>query len=162
MTIGLTHIQTIFFPADLVDELYETLRQTGDEGFERLALCAGEKKQDAFSVTHVLYPQQYLRKTPLGLSFHVEGEELERIGNWLFEKQLSLIAQVHTHPQEAYHSEADDEHCIITRTGGLSIVVPYFGRTDRRFSESAVYRLTPEGWAELDRSAIDHLIKIME
>ncbi|MCW3117954.1 MAG: hypothetical protein JWM28_2036 [Chitinophagaceae bacterium] len=159
--IGFQHIETIYFPKDLVDDIYKEIQETGAEGYERLALCAGEKTEKEFRITRVIYPKQTLRKTPSGVSFHVSGEELERIGDLLYETQLSLIAQVHSHPTEAYHSEADDNYAIITRTGGLSIVIPDFGTSDSDFENSAFYRLYPDtGWTSLSKQQASMLIKI--
>lgn len=161
--IGLKHIDTIYFPREFVGDIYSELRASGSDGFERLVLCAGNKRGKDFQITHLLYPEQYLYKSPLGVSFHVEGEELERIGNWLYENQKSLIAQVHSHPAEAYHSEADDENAIITRAGGISIVVPDFGNSDANFEQSAVYRLYPEyGWTELSNQQVQTLLKLTD
>lgn len=161
--IGLKHIEIIFFPRKFINDIYSKLQASGSEGYERLVLCAGNKRGKEFQISHLLYPEQYLRKSPLGLSFHVKGEELERIGNWLYANEKSLIAQVHSHPAQAYHSEADDENAIITRAGGISIVVPDFGKSDVNFEKSAIYRLYPEsGWTELSNQQIQTLLKITD
>lgn len=159
--IGLQQIETIYCPKQLVEDIYQKIRETGEEGYERLALFAGNKTGNEFTITHLLYPKQRLCKTFNGVSFHVDGEEIERIGDWLYENQLSLIAQVHSHPDEAYHSEADDNLAIITKTGGLSIVIPNFGITDSYFENSAFFRLYPTtGWTELSKRQINDLIML--
>lgn len=161
--IGLMHIETVFLPKEFVDAVYEEFMNTGQEGFERLALFAGEKTGKKFSVTHLLYPKQHLIRTPKGLSFHVDGEELERIGEWLYQNSISLIAQIHSHPSEAYHSEADDELAIITTFGGISIVVPDYGFSDKNLEQSAFYRLLPAtGWTELSPKQVTSLIEITD
>ena len=161
--IGLLHIKTVLIPQEFVDAVYEEFQNTGKEGFERLALFAGRKTGTEFCVTHLLYPKQQLLRTPYGLSFHVDGEELERIGEWLHQNTCSLVAQVHSHPSEAYHSKADDELALITTFGGLSIVVPDFGHTDQNLEQSAFFRLLPEtGWTEISKNQINSLIKIID
>lgn len=161
--IGLMHIMEVFIPQEFITSVYDEFRITGEKGFERLALFVGEKKAEQFFVTQVVYPKQQLLKTPHGVSFHVDGEELERIGDWLFENKRSLIAQIHSHPQEAYHSEADDALAIITTFGGVSIVIPDFGNTDQNFEGSAIYRLLPQtGWTMLTDSQTKQLIKIVD
>ena len=161
--IGLMHIETVFIPKEFVDAVYEEFRNTGQQGFERVALFAGEKKGVEFSVTHLLYPKQQLLRGPNGLSFHVDGDELERIGEWLYQQSYSLVSQIHSHPAEAYHSEADDELAIITTFGGLSIVVPDYGFSDQSFEHSAFYRLLPDtGWTALSPIQISSLIKITD
>jgi proteasome lid subunit RPN8/RPN11 len=69
-----------------------------------------------------------------------------------------LIAQVHSHPGEAYHSWGDDafpaEHC----DGFLSVVVPDFGRGVEEITDCAVfeYRLDNEdgSFIELDQRGL--------
>lgn len=161
--IGLMHIETVLLPKEFVDAVYREFQSTGQEGFERLALFAGEKRGTEFSVTHLLYPKQHLIRTYQGLSFHVDGEELERIGEWLFQNSISLMAQIHSHPSEAYHSKADDELAIITTFGGISIVVPDYGFSDNSLEQSAFYRLLPAtGWTRLSPRQVSSLIKITD
>lgn len=161
--IGLLHITKVQIPREFIDGVYEEFRKTGAQGYERLALFAGMKTGETFTVTHAIYPEQYLTRGPKGLSFHVEGEELERIGDWLFEQKRSLIGQIHSHPTEAYHSEADDEMAIITKYGGISIVVPNFGNSDHLLQGCAFYRLMPQkGWTVLSSEEISKLIKIID
>ncbi|RYZ80965.1 MAG: hypothetical protein EOP04_24855, partial [Proteobacteria bacterium] len=154
--IGLLHITNVQIPHEFIESIYEEFQITGANGYERLALLAGIKAGETFKVTHTIYPKQYLTRGPKGLSFYVEGEELERIGDWLYEEKRSLIGQIHSHPSDAYHSEADDEMAIITKYGGISIVVPDFGNSDRLLQGSAFYRLMPKtGWTRLTTGEID-------
>ena len=46
-------------------------------------------------------------------------EELKR-------NRLAVAAQIHTHPRQAFHSEADDTSAIVRHAGALSIVLPFF------------------------------------
>ena len=79
---------------------------------------------------------------------------------WLYENKLKLLAQIHSHPSEAYHSKTDDEFPIMTTLGGLSIVVPYFAKHRLNHLDWAYYRLFSEtNWIELNQSEIKNLIK---
>lgn len=40
-----------------------------------------------------------------------------------------IVAQIHTHPFEAFHSEADNRWAIIRHEGAYSLVLPYFSKT---------------------------------
>ncbi|MCC6545053.1 MAG: Mov34/MPN/PAD-1 family protein, partial [Nitrospirae bacterium] len=40
--------------------------------------------------------------------------------------KLKAVAQVHSHPKEAFHSDADDRWAIINHVGAMSLVLPYF------------------------------------
>jgi hypothetical protein len=74
---------------------------------------------------------------------------------------LSLIAQIHSHPTRAYHSETDDAYPIITKIGGISIVVPDFAAGDIDLKRWAIYRLTENAsWIELTETQKLQLIEI--
>jgi len=80
----------------------------------------------------------------------VDGPELHRINVWLYEHEMTLIAQIHSHPTDAYHSETDDAIPIITTPGGLSLVVPDFARGPADLTTYAIFRLSESGdWKEL-------------
>jgi hypothetical protein len=161
--VGLMHIENVFVPQEFIDAIYKEFQETGRQGYERLALLGGMKKGKEFIVTNLIYPAQELRRSIYGVSFHVSGEELDRIWDWLYENKCTLIAQVHSHPTDAYHSEADDDLAIITTFGGLSLVVPDFGNSDQNFEGSAIFRLLPKsGWTELTKEQFNTLLKIIQ
>jgi proteasome lid subunit RPN8/RPN11 len=67
-------------------------------------------------------------------------------------ERLMIVAQVHSHPGDAFHSEADDEWAIVRHEGAYSIVVPRFARgvSVRSFvQDAAVYKLSAEDVWEL-------------
>jgi hypothetical protein len=92
----------------------------------------------------------------------VDGDELHRLNVWLFDHHELLGAQVHSHPHEAFHSETDDTYPIVTGRGGLSLVVPRFGRFGVRGEGVAWYRLGTSGWHELSRIDAQRLIQFEE
>jgi len=47
-----------------------------------------------------------------------------------------VAAQVHSHPDEAFHSKGDDEWAIVRHEGALSIVVPTSRGTYLRWHSS--------------------------
>jgi proteasome lid subunit RPN8/RPN11 len=52
---------------------------------------------------------------------------------------LQVVAQVHTHPSIAYHSDGDVEGARIRYPGYGSIVLPDYGRSLPRLDDAAVY-----------------------
>jgi hypothetical protein len=74
-----------------------------------------------------------------------------------------LIAQIHSHPSEAYHSETDDTYPIATTAGALSIVVPDFAIRPFRLNDCAVYRLLPkQGWVHVSNAMVERIIQLTE
>jgi Prokaryotic homologs of the JAB domain len=160
---GLAHIKKVIVPASCVEEAHSHLRRVGHEGYEGFALWAGESEGDTFLVRANIIPEQRGLRSDLGVCVVVGGDELHRINVWLYEHGLTLIAQLHSHPDEAYHSETDDTYPIATTTGSLSLVIPDFARDPFSLANCAVYRLLPpSGWVELSQDGASSLIVLEE
>lgn len=137
-------------PRMLAEETHIYLRRIGETGNEAVALWAGETQGNMFHVRHSIVPKQTPVASQEGLCYFVSGEELHRINLWLFKNSFRLVAQVHSHPREAYHSQTDDRYAMVSTSGGLSLVVPDFAVAPFNLDEYAVYRLVPEhGWVEM-------------
>jgi hypothetical protein len=111
-----------------------------------MALWAGELDAAVFHVRAVIIPQQQGHRTDHGLAVSVPGEELHRINMWLRAQRLRLIAQIHSHPTAAYHSETDDRYAIVTALGSFSLVVPDFAVRPFALDDCAAYRLSRRPW----------------
>lgn len=157
----LTVVKTVRVPRALVLEAHAHLRRVGEHNMEGFALWAGITRGEEFLVTHTRIPAQEGLIFKDGICVAVDGEELYRINVWLFEENLTLLAQLHSHPTDAYHSETDDAFPIATTLGSLSLVVPFFARHPFALSDCAVYRLTShEGWSELSAPEVQEFIKV--
>ena len=145
----LESIRRFVVPAVVVGETDAQLRIAGRERVERFVLWSGVRAQDTFIVRTAHVPRQIAYRFPEGICVKVDGNELHRLNVWLYEHNEELGVQVHSHPTGAYHSETDDTYPIITVRGGLSLVVPDFGRTGLRGRGVASYRLGISGWEEI-------------
>ena len=159
---GFTSVARVTVPRTVLLETHLHLREVGRMGHEGFALWAGRNAVERFDVSDVLIPEQEGLRTGSGVCVRVGGGELHRINVWLFEHGLRLIAQIHSHPKDAYHSETDDTFPIVTTEGGLSLVVPEFARGPVDLAHYAVYRLLRGRWVELSRAEITELISIGE
>lgn len=158
---GFLGVKTITVPRAVVAEAHAHLRRVGRAGFEGFALWAGVVDGQSFTVRQTIIPTQKGVKAEEGVCVRVESEELHRINVWLHEHGYTLIAQIHSHPTDAYHSETDDAYPIVTTLGGISIVVPDFAQRPFMLEECAVYRLMPgEGWIELSPAEMNGLIRV--
>ncbi|MBA2335589.1 MAG: Mov34/MPN/PAD-1 family protein [Blastocatellia bacterium] len=102
-----------------------------------------------------------MRRSEDGVCVTVTGDELHRINVELYQNKLSLIAQIHSHPTEAYHSTTDDTFPIATTVGCLSLVVPDFAIRPFALRDCAVCRLQPTGrWMQLTQREVESLIFI--
>lgn len=144
-----------------LDATYRLLRRAGRGGYEGVVLWPGRRDGPRISIEEALVPRQTVFRSEYGLGYRVDEDELARIADHLADNQLVLPAQVHSHPGEAYHSEADDTDPIVATLGGLSIVVPDFASGPPVPAAWAVYRLFPaEGWVELTSDEVRDLITL--
>jgi len=160
---GLLDVQAVHVPLPLALEAHSHLRQAGRKGYEAFALWAGELVGTTFEVRHTLIPQQTGHRLPTGVCVTVDAPELHRINVWLYQNKVKLVAQLHSHPTNAYHSDTDDEYPIATQLGSLSLVIPNFAAEPFALRRCAAYRLLPDqGWVELGPDRTEQLIKIIE
>ena len=154
-------ITKIILPIRFVENIYQHLRNSGEEGVEGVGLWFGRQEGNLFTVYSSLIPAQDQYRMEEGLLYQVGGEELHRINKWAYEQKLVLFAQIHSHPGRAYHSDTDDAYAIVTTLGGFSIVIPNFGfdQIDKKYW--AVYRLQPNGWTEIPGNEVDELFQIV-
>jgi hypothetical protein len=159
---GLTYITKIIVPLDSINMVYEHLRKAGESGMEGVALWAGSAVESFFVVGTAIIPRQIASRLDDGLLYSVEGDELYRINVWLYNNDMTLVAQLHSHPAEAYHSETDDAFPIVAVLGGISIVIPWFAAYPFDLSDWAVFRLKEHsGWTELSNKEVKELIEII-
>lgn len=148
---GLLDVRHVIVPRSVIAECHSHLRAMGRLGCEGVAFWAGEHAEERFMVRASVIPAQHpVRDASGGVAVVIDGEDLFQMNKALHRQRISLVAQLHSHPGRAYHSETDDAYSIVTRVGGLSIVVPDFGHRLRLFDDAAVYRLEVDGtWASL-------------
>ena len=158
-TIGLDNVHKFEIDPAVIATTLRVLQLFGSHGCEGLVLWIGEISEGCARINRAFVPDQRPVKSEEGVGYFVEGETLFDLNRKLSETGLRLIAQVHSHPTEAYHSEADDRYAIVTADGGLSLVVPNFGKAPADPTLWAVYRLSKGSWRELEvweaRSLLD-------
>ena len=121
----------------------DRLRHGGPPGEERVVLwLAPTNPSRCKAVEEVYEPEQVTAED----FFHLPPESMRRLMGHLREERLRVVAQVHTHPGEAFHSKADDKWAIVRHRGALSLVLPRFAEDVEAstFLDAAkVYELSP-------------------
>jgi proteasome lid subunit RPN8/RPN11 len=148
-------------PANLLEETLGHLQRAGQQRTECVVLWLGRREGENVRVVEAYRPEQRVRRD----QFLILPPEMEAIMTHLRERRLMVTAQVHSHPLEAFHSEADDEGAIVRHVGALSFVVPRFAaRTDVAsfLSDAALYELQ-EGdiWLEVPRGEVEKTCNIV-
>lgn len=158
----LSEVTELRVPSKVIADGYDFMRSAGRMRLEGMVLWAGTRRDQVFTVTELIVPEQKGLRTADGVCAVVEADELARLNMHLYRTGLELVAQVHTHPTEAYHSSTDDQYAIATTIGCYSIVVPNFAVVNYALSECAVYRLDERGaWLEVDESASPNRIVVV-
>ena len=159
---GFTAINRINLKQKLLKKAFDFLNYAGERNVEGIALFAGFEKENSFFIEDVIIPKQTSYILEQGLMYAVDGDELHGINVWLYENKMRLIAQIHSHPQQAYHSSADDRYPIVDTLGGISIVVPDFATGNISLLDWAVYRLSiKKTWDKLSKNEVISLFKIL-
>lgn len=135
--------------AAVVTDTIEILRQGGRRGEERVALwLSGAAARTPAPVVEVHEPDQIAAID----YFNLPSESMRSLMGHLTATRRRIVAQIHTHPGRAFHSEADAEWAIIRHVGALSLVLPRFAAdtTLGSFLERVkIYELSPAGEWEL-------------
>lgn len=115
------------------------LRAKGEEREEGVVLWRGTF--DPPRITEVIVPEQ---ETGFG-RFIVPLGERQRISRELASTGEAIVAQVHSHPDFAFHSPIDDQEAIPRKVGSLSLVIPDFGSRTDLLDGAALFRLHQDG-----------------
>ena len=104
----------------------EALRRGGRLRQERVVLwLSSGTARDPAPVAEVYESEQ----TAEFDRFCLPQASMRALMQYLGATRRRIVAQVHSHPGRAYHSEVDAEWAIIRHAGALSLVLPRFART---------------------------------
>ena len=92
---------------------------------EKVLLWLGKKSSDGYVVEEVYTPLQITDED----FFHIPEAGMTELMAKLRSTRKMIVAQIHTHPGEAFHSLADDTWAIVRHAGAYSLVLPYFCAT---------------------------------
>jgi len=158
----LADVRRFVIGSSVVHDTLQSLRRFGASRLECLVLWLGKIDGERAFVVRALTPEQESVSSEDGVGYFVSGQTLFQLNRALAETGLRLVAQVHSHPTEAYHSSTDDRYAIVTADGGLSLVVPDFGNAPPDPVCWAVYRLAQGQWNELQHADAKDLFVIVE
>jgi proteasome lid subunit RPN8/RPN11 len=112
---------------------------------ESLVVWAGRPRGQTAQVTHVITPEAHASRDHLTLPSDTRAE----LAAYLRREGLLLFADLHTHPERAFLSQADRARPLSVRPGFYSVVVPDFadGRAGYKWR---CYESTGSDWEEVD------------
>lgn len=143
----------------ILAETASTLRARSRGAIESVALWQGQVvSRDVAEVRHLVVPHQVAGP----LHFNVPLDERLRLIDVVSDAGHIILAQIHTHPEDAFHSAVDDRLAIPQHVGGISIVVARFAVDwDGDLEKTSVNRHLGSGrWEELTVAAVRQLFVV--
>jgi proteasome lid subunit RPN8/RPN11 len=117
---------------------------------ETVILWLGRRSESTEEVSGAFRPTQIVSQD----SFRIPPQAMRELLAYLRKERLHVLAQVHSHPAAAYHSDADNRWAIVRHCGAISLVIPWFGKRTTALSfqdDVAAFQLDPsDTWRKMD------------
>jgi len=141
-------------PRTSVDQTLTHLREAGQSDQECVVLWLGKRQASHIDVLCCYKPLQLAKAD----QFYIPPEGMAALQSKLRAERLMVAAQVHSHPEKAFHSKADDKWAIIRHEGALSLVVPRFASDtsiNNFLDQTKVYYFSNRAtWDEVPQSLV--------
>jgi hypothetical protein len=147
-------------PLPILQATADALRRVGEGRKEAVALWQGKILSDTEAqVSKLLIPRQITGPR----HFNIPMDERLRIMDEINKVVEFILIQLHTHPKEAFHSEADDRYAVTKHLHAISIVVPDFGmRWAGNLAHASVHLNLGRGvWQTLATGDVARLFEII-
>lgn len=153
-------INKILIPYKILRKTLNIFREYGNDYLEAFALWVGKEKGTTFAIKNVWFPKQENTM----ITYFISDIVVHYINVRLNKKKYTVIAQLHTHPGEAFHSCIDNHFSILILPGSFSIVAPDFGKIiiNKDLSNLEVYRLLDREWKLKSVEEVKKLFKIIK
>lgn len=119
-------------------------------GHEGIAYLLGQTNGVTTVIVGAIRPES---RTTRG-SFNVSSVAMAHIVRKATDAGLQVAGQIHSHPEDAFHSGGDEDGARIAYAGYVSIVVPEYGRHLPDLVGAAMYFYRDHIFEELRMSAI--------
>ena len=155
-------LQHYAVPAAVLSDSREMLRERGLRGMEAVVVWVGNVVDDTTArITAAVRPGQIAYRSDAGCAVEVPPEALSELIE-ILPDDVFVLARLHTHPTEAYHSDIDDTNMLISHHGAISIVVPYFAREALKLARCSVNELRHgTGWVELTATEVNRRFTVL-
>lgn len=143
----------------LIEDTLAHLRAAGRHNSEGIVLWFAQRANRRM-ISKILVPTHDASDD----YFHITPEGNRQIRDICSQEKLVLEAQVHTHPNRAFHSKADDRLAVLRHVDALSIVLPRFALTttpESFLSDSASFLLNAnDRWEQIEFCELSKLLHI--
>ena len=150
-------INKIILSYSIIEKTLKFFVDYGQANLEAFAIWVGKELQNIFEIKEVWFPEQENTM----ISYYISDIYVHNLNVKLNKEKCSAIAQIHTHPGDAFHSSVDDEHSILSIPGSFSIVIPDYGNIPvNAIDEWLVYRLIDGKWILQRKKKVRKLFQI--
>ncbi|MGN6254722.1 MAG: hypothetical protein ACTHO8_07035 [Solirubrobacterales bacterium] len=155
-------LHSYLVPRVILTDSQRYLAGPGRRGFEAVVVWIGRPlERGQADVLAVIRPAQEAIRTEEGVSVRIPPDAISELISALPE-DTAILARLHTHPGEAYHSLLDDTNMLLAHNGAISIVVPDFARAPIELGRCSVNVLEGErGWRELSTGEVAERFKLV-
>jgi hypothetical protein len=133
----------------VVEDTLRLLRDAGVRKRELVVAWLGRRGTGGIEVRRLSVPVQ----SGTTGSFKVSEEGMRRLRAEMATQGELVAAQIHAHPDDAFHSLADDRGALVGHLGALSIVLPNFAADtsiDNFMVNAAIFELQGTGiWCQI-------------
>lgn len=145
-------------------ETWAGLKIRGQESREALCVWAGDRKSQPWKVLEVVFLDDFPGVEGFARFHRVSREAVTALFRCLHQKNLQLIADVHSHPGSWVGlSDIDMEHPLEFRVGFLSLVLPSYAIPKPDIGAVGVHEYIGNmEWKTLTAEAVLSRIKIQE
>ena len=119
--------------------LLNELEQRGQQRHEAGVFLLGFEYRGRMQVAaEVFYDELDARAYSTGVCV-LTGESFAKLWEICRRKKLTVIADIHTHPGEAYQSSSDQTNPMVARTGHIAIIIPNYAKRPLNREEIGIY-----------------------
>jgi len=143
----------------LLEETQVLIRNSSSHGREAYCVWVGQL-HDGRGRVEAVWP---VAASAGAAHAHISIDDVLALSDKVASRGWFILAQLHSHPGNAFHSPIDDQHPISNKPGFISVVVPNFG-TDPTGVGWAWFVLIGAGrWRQLaDREVARLFVRIRE
>lgn len=152
-------IEPVEISVTAIAETIRLLREARER--ECVLLWLGRRER---GIQHIVEAYRPIQKAAIDY-FEIPRQSMAELMSHLRTRGLYVAAQIHTHPEEAFHSLADDRWAIVRHCGALSIVLPWFAATatPANFTDvGAVFQLdSANAWNRVEEPSLSAMLRIV-
>lgn len=119
----------------MMDELYWRSERRHESGAFVLGVERAGRRE---AVDIIFYEELDSHAYDSGVCI-LHGNAFAKLWSACRERKLMVVADFHTHPGNAFQSEADRTNPMVARSGHIAVIVPDFGAPPVQFNRLGIY-----------------------